>query len=110
MENKLEKTKGAWMDTVRRLRAMALLCRQTAAHHPNRSWKLLAEAEYWEHLADEPLPDRTEQCGAGCSLQSIEDPKVLPSEAATWQPERHGAIGHVQSALQAVENLGNERI
>lgn len=40
------------METVRRLRAMASLCRQSAAHHPDRSWRLLAEAEYWEHLAD----------------------------------------------------------
>jgi len=37
------------MDTGTRLRAMASLCRQTAAHHPDRSWKLLAEAECWEH-------------------------------------------------------------
>ena len=43
------------MDTVCRLRAMASLCRQTAAHHPDRSWKLLAEAEYWEHLANDAL-------------------------------------------------------
>ena len=54
------------MDTVRRLRAMAQLCRQTAAHHPDRSWKLLAEAEYWEHLADGVLPARPEQCETGC--------------------------------------------
>ena len=39
------------MEAARRLRAMALLCRQTAARQPERSWKLLAEAEYWEHLA-----------------------------------------------------------
>lgn len=39
------------MEAARRFRAMALLCRQTAAHQSERSWKLLAEAEYWEHLA-----------------------------------------------------------
>lgn len=44
------------MESVRRLRAMALLCRQTAALNPDRSWKLLAEAEYWEHLAAAALP------------------------------------------------------
>lgn len=43
------------METVRRLRAMALLCRQSAAHHPDRSRKLIAEAEYWEHLATAAL-------------------------------------------------------
>jgi len=39
------------MEAARRFRAMALLCRQTAALQPDRSWRLLAEAEYWEHLA-----------------------------------------------------------
>jgi len=39
------------MEAARRFRAMALLCRQTAVLQPARSWKLLAEAEYWEHLA-----------------------------------------------------------
>lgn len=69
MELEFEKLipREEWMDTVRRLRAMALLCRQTAAHHPDRSWKLLAEAEYWEHLADGILPARSEQCGTGCA-------------------------------------------
>jgi hypothetical protein len=45
------KTWEVEMEAARRLRAMALLCRQTAALQPERSWKLLAEAEYWEHLA-----------------------------------------------------------
>jgi len=40
------------MNKVRRLRAMGSLCRQQAAYSPDQSWKLLAEAEYWEHLAE----------------------------------------------------------
>ncbi|MDN5005646.1 hypothetical protein ACFQZO_32850 [Bradyrhizobium sp. GCM10027634] len=59
------------MDTVSRLRAMASLCRQTAAHHPDRSWKLLAEAEYWEHLANDALLDHS--CTSGISLPAIGD-------------------------------------
>ena len=47
------------MDTAGRLRAMAVLCRQTAARHPDRSWKLLAEAEYWEHLANDAALDHS---------------------------------------------------
>lgn len=35
------------METVGRLYAMASLCRQSAAYHPDGSWKLLVEAEYW---------------------------------------------------------------
>lgn len=43
------------METVCRMRAMASLCRQSAAYHPDRSWKLLAQAEYWEHMASAAL-------------------------------------------------------
>ena len=46
-----EQTGEVGMETVCRMRAMASLCRQSAAYHPDRSWKLLAEAEYWEHMA-----------------------------------------------------------
>lgn len=55
------------MDTVRRLRAMASLCRQTAAYRPDRSWKLLAEAEFWEHLADAALLEHFRECTASTS-------------------------------------------
>jgi hypothetical protein len=42
---------NAWelaMKSVLLMRAMGWLCRQQAAHHPDQ---LLAEAEYWEHKA-----------------------------------------------------------
>ena len=39
------------MNAIRRLRKMASLCRQQAAYNPTESWRLLAEAEYWERLA-----------------------------------------------------------
>lgn len=69
------------METVRRLRAMAALCRQTAAHRPDRSWKLLAEAEYWDHLANDALPDCLEQ-GTDSSLQPVgDDPSMAQSPA-----------------------------
>lgn len=69
------------VDTVRRLRAMASLCRQTAAHHPDRSWKLLAEAEFWEHLADDERHDYFEQC-PGPSLQPTGERSTTPPAAA----------------------------
>lgn len=50
------------METVRRLRAMASLCRQSAAYHPDNSWKLLAEAEYWEHLASATVVEHFQDC------------------------------------------------
>lgn len=55
------------METVRRFRAMASLCRQTAAYHPDRSWKLLAEAEFWEHAADVALLEHYRECTASSS-------------------------------------------
>jgi hypothetical protein len=70
------------METVGRLRAMASLCRQTAAYHPDRSWKLLAEAEFWEHMANDTLREHFEQCTAGSSLPPIEDdPNTTGSSA-----------------------------
>jgi hypothetical protein len=52
------------MESVRRLRVMASLCRQTAAYHPDRSCKLLAEAEYWERLANAALLEHFKECTA----------------------------------------------
>jgi hypothetical protein len=55
------------MEAARRMRAMASLCRQSAAHHPDRSWKLLAEAEYWEHLANQTILGRSNDCQANAA-------------------------------------------
>ncbi|TYL87409.1 hypothetical protein [Bradyrhizobium cytisi] len=52
------------METVCRMRAMASLCRQCAVYHPDRSWKLLAEAEYWEHMASAALLEHIRECTA----------------------------------------------
>jgi len=62
------------METVRRFRAMASLCRQGAAYNPDRSWKLLAEAEYWEHLANTALLEHFEDCTAGLCDQTQPQP------------------------------------
>ena len=76
------------MDTASRLRAMASLCRQTAAHHPDRSWKLLAEAEYWEHLANDVSLDHFELCQVGSPLHG-ERSITQPTEAlAGGVPDR----------------------
>src|SRR5947207_4923202 len=41
------------MENVRRYRAIASLCRQTAALRPLQKWSLLDQAEGWERLAVE---------------------------------------------------------
>jgi hypothetical protein len=50
------------MNKVRRLRAMGSLCRQQAAYNPDQSWKLLAEAAYWEHLAEAEVSFHFKEC------------------------------------------------
>ena len=40
------------MKNVRSYRAMAMLCRQQAVFHPEKSWQYLGDAERWEHLAE----------------------------------------------------------
>lgn len=55
------------MKKVRRLRAMGSLCRQQAAYNPAQKWKLLAEAEYWEHLADVEMSSYFGECNAASS-------------------------------------------
>ena len=41
------------LENVRRYRAIASLCRQTAALRPLQKWSLLDQAEGWERLAAE---------------------------------------------------------
>jgi hypothetical protein len=52
------------VEKVQRLRAMGSLCRQQAAYNSMNKWKLLAEAEYWDHLADLALSSHFQQCNA----------------------------------------------
>nr|WP_092227777.1 hypothetical protein [Bradyrhizobium sp. Gha] len=64
------------METVQRLRAMGSLCRQQAAYNSMNKWKLLAEAEYWDHLAELELSAHFEQCNASGSNE-IEGPRAI---------------------------------
>ena len=64
------------MEKVRRLRAMGSLCRQQAAYNGMNKWKLLAEAEYWEHLADLELSSYFQQCNA-ISSNEVERPQAI---------------------------------
>ncbi|WFU46140.1 hypothetical protein QA640_47370 (plasmid) [Bradyrhizobium sp. CB82] len=58
------------MEKVRRLRAMGSLCRQQAAYNSMNKWKLLAEAEYWEYLAELALSSYFQECNAASSNES----------------------------------------
>ncbi len=50
------------MEKVRRYRAMGSLCRQSAVLNPLNSWKLLGDAERWEHLAEAEMAFRFKEC------------------------------------------------
>jgi hypothetical protein len=52
------------MKNVTRYRALGSLCRQHAAYNPNQSWKLLAQAEHWEYLAEREASSHFEECNA----------------------------------------------
>lgn len=64
------------VEKVQRLRAMGSLCRQQAAYNSMNKWKLLAEAEYWDHLADLELSSHFQQCNAAGSNE-IEQPQPI---------------------------------
>ena len=48
-------------------RALASLCRQQAAYRPDQSWRLLGQAERWEHLAEVEIADHFSECNAASS-------------------------------------------
>ncbi|WP_433995344.1 hypothetical protein [Bradyrhizobium betae] len=65
---------------MRRLRAMGSLCRQQAAYNNMNKWKLLAEAEYWEHLAQLELSSYFQEC-SGINSNEMALPRVVTDAA-----------------------------
>ena len=72
------------MKNVRRLRAMGSLCRQQAAYNPSQSWKLLAEAEYWEHMAAVEMTTHFEECNASRSSE-LESGILSKANDTRWE-------------------------
>jgi hypothetical protein len=58
------------METIRRYRAIALLCRQQAVLHPEDSWKWLGKAERWEDLAETEIAAHFRECNLSGPLES----------------------------------------
>lgn len=73
------------MEKVRRLRAMGSLCRQQAAYNSMNKWKLLAEAEYWEHLADLELSSYFQQCNAVSSNEITQPQALTDANGTQWE-------------------------
>ena len=90
----LKQTKGislsiksgeAAMKNAAQYRALASLCRQTAAYHPDKSWQLLGQAERWEHLAEEALASQFQECNADCPVYSTETEAITDEVGSRWE-------------------------
>lgn len=73
------------MKDVVRYRTLGSLCRQHAAYNPNESWKLLAQAEHWEHLAAQELASHFKECNEDRSVYSTETVKSQNAGGSRWK-------------------------
>jgi hypothetical protein len=56
--------------TIKKYRAVALLCRQRAALCPQASWHWLAEAERYEDLAEAEVEAHFKECNGGVEFDA----------------------------------------
>ena len=73
------------MKKVRRLRAMGSLCRQQAAYNPAKRGRLIAEAEYWERLAEAELTVHFKECNADRSVYSTNAVETQNADGSRWE-------------------------
>jgi hypothetical protein len=71
------------MENAQQCRAIALLCRQQVSFHPQDSWKWLAQAERWEHLADARLVLKAETAKPASSVKSSGSVKAATVETGS---------------------------
>jgi hypothetical protein len=74
---------------------MGSLCRQQAAYNSMNTWKLLAEAEYWEHMAQLELSSYFRECNATCSDEIASPQPLTDANDDRWND--------VQCALREVQ-------
>ena len=73
------------MKSASQYRALASLCRQTAAYNPDKSWQLLGQAERWEHLAEQELASHFKECNADCSVYSTSTGATANADGSRWE-------------------------
>lgn len=78
-------TEALAMKNLRRFRAMGSLCRQQAATNPDKSWKLLAQAEHWEHLAQAELSFYFEECNSADSSDLAKSGAAIDANDTRWR-------------------------
>jgi hypothetical protein len=98
----------AVLENVRKYRAIASLCRQTAAFRPEQRISLLQQAADWERLAVTELdikcePDESSdedlalQVLQEIELQEVELPTEPQIDTRWWLPRREGLFAGLQS-------------
>lgn len=80
----------AVLENVRRYRAIASLCRQTAAFRPEQKWSLLQQAEDWERRAISEIEDCLQ---AGEPAEEDEDPRRQTGPRSTRDGGCRGGRG-----------------
>ena len=87
VESAYEKNNGEMrLQKVRRYRALGSLCRQQAAYNPSQRWRLLAEAEHWEHMAAVEMASHFEECKTMRSSDLAQSGIPLNGNDTRWEP------------------------
>lgn len=73
------------MESILRLRARGSLCRQHAAYRPDQAWNLLAEAEFWEYLADRALALHFKECNTAGSSDLAKSGVSSDANETRWE-------------------------
>jgi hypothetical protein len=79
------KTREVAMENVRRYRAMGSLCRQSAVLNPLNSWKLLGDAERWEHLAETEIALHFKECNTNSSSDLARSGTTPDASDTRWK-------------------------
>ena len=79
------KSREVAMKNAAQYRALASLCRQTAAYNPDKSWYLLGQAERWEHLAEEELASYFKECNVNLPVYSTESEATGNVDSSRWE-------------------------
>jgi hypothetical protein len=73
------------MEKVRRYRAMGSLCRQSAVLNPLNSWKLLGDAERWEHLAEAEIAFHFKESNTTSSSDAVKSGGSSDTNDTRWK-------------------------
>jgi hypothetical protein len=89
------------LENVRRYRAIASLCRQTAAFRPVQKLSLLQQAEEWERLAIRELESHRDPESYRDPVETIDEEDPEPQEQLVdtrwWLPRREGLFAGLQA-------------